>query len=401
MIYDCIIIGAGASGLMCAASIPRRMNGLILEKTRRPGTKLLMSGSGQCNITHAGSIKDFVARYGSAGSRIRKCLYRHSNAELTGFLEENGVATAVREDGKIFPQSMDARDVLDMLLRKAADNGFDILCDHPAESIARSENGWLVRSGSDSFTSRLLIIATGGCSYPASGSDGSAFRMLNADLGLDITPLRPALSPVRVRDYPYGELAGISFAADISIWEKDRRLARGSGSLLLTHEDFSGPAVLDISKYALPGCRITISYIEGLSFDEALKRIKPLPARSTAELANALAAEFSLPKRFCRLMTERYGSSPKRLAACMTGEAFEISSVAGFNRAMATCGGVELSQIDTATMESSSLPGLFIIGEALDVDGATGGYNLQFAYSSARAAGDRAAELLSRGALTR
>ena len=119
MLYDCIIVGAGAAGLFCAAGFPQKTSGLILEKTKRIGTKLLMSGSGQCNITHDGSIKDFISRYGKNGGRIRSCLYQYHNDHLRDFLESNGVHTFVREDGKVFPTSMEASEIKDMLCRKA------------------------------------------------------------------------------------------------------------------------------------------------------------------------------------------------------------------------------------------------------------------------------------------
>ena len=164
MIYDCIIIGAGASGLFCSASMDRPVRGLILEKTKHPGTKLLMSGSGQCNITHAGSIKDFIDCYGRHGGRIRKCLYRYSNTSLTGFMESGGVPVVTREDGKVFPASMDARDVLDMLLRRSRECGFSIEYDSPAEKIEKNAHGWTVLSSEQRFDTKTLVIATGGCS---------------------------------------------------------------------------------------------------------------------------------------------------------------------------------------------------------------------------------------------
>jgi len=124
MVYDCIIIGGGASGLFCAAAFSEKINGLILEGSKKAGTKLLMSGSGQCNITHSGSIKDFVSKYGKNGGKIRSCLYQHSNRNLEAFLNQNGVPTMTREDGKVFPKSLNARDVLGMLLRRAEKTDF-------------------------------------------------------------------------------------------------------------------------------------------------------------------------------------------------------------------------------------------------------------------------------------
>ena len=389
MIYDCIIIGAGASGLFCSASMDRPVRGLILEKTKRPGTKLLMSGSGQCNITHSGSIKGFIDCYGRHGSRIRKCLYRYSNTSLIEFMESGGVPAVTREDGKVFPASMDAHDVLDMLLRRSREHGFSIEYDSPAEKIEKSTHGWTVLSSGRRFDAKMLVIATGGRSYPRTGSDGSIFHILERDLEIKCTELKPALSSVQVKSYPYGELSGISFEnAAVSIFKDGRKEAANSGGLLFTHSDLSGPAVLNISKYAAPGGTIQINYLHPLDRDTVLGRLKKAAHQRSSRLSGIIADEFSLPKRFCQLLTVRYGESLKKLAAQLTGETFEISSVSGFSKAMCTSGGVDLSCIDMSTMQAKKLPGIYVIGEALDVDGITGGYNLQFAYSSARAAAD-------------
>lgn len=398
MIYDCIVIGAGASGLFFSAAMERRVRGLILERTRAAGTKLLMSGNGQCNVTHAGSIKDFISCYGTNGKKIRSCLYKYNNASLTDFLESNGVKTIVREDGKIFPRSMDARDILDLLLRKTAENGFDIKSDTPAERIEKASFGWRLFSGREVFAAKTVVIASGGCSYPSTGSDGSFFDVMRRDLNLDVTELKPALSSVQVCDYPYGELSGISFEnALVSIWRGGKRVAQNTGGLLFTHRDLSGPAVMNISKSALPGDELKISYLEPLRYEQVLSALKERTQSSKAGLANIISSEFRLPKRFCQIMAHRSGPSLKNLSARLTGEAFEISSVSGFNRAMSTSGGVALHQMDLTSMEVKALPSLFVIGEALDIDGITGGYNLQFAYSSARAAGVRIVDLVGCG----
>ena len=388
MIYDCIVIGAGASGLFFSGTMERCVRGLILEKTRAAGTKLLMSGNGQCNVTHAGSIKDFIPCYGSNGKKIRSCLYKYNNASLIDFLESNGVKTIVREDGKVFPRSMDAHDILDLLLRKTAENGFDIKLNTPAERIEKAPFGWRIFSGEESFAAKSVVVASGGCSYPSTGSDGSFFDVMRRDLDLDVTGLKPALSSVQICDYPYGELAGISFEnALVSIWHDGKKAAQNTGGLLFTHRDLSGPAVMNISKFASPGDELKISYLDPLRYEQVLSTLKECTRNTKAGLAGIISSEFRLPKRFCQIITQKSGPSLKNLSALLTGEAFEISSVSGFNRAMCTSGGVALHQMDMASMEVKALPSLFVIGEALDVDGITGGYNLQFAYSSARAAG--------------
>lgn len=412
MIYDCIVIGAGAAGLFFGSTITKRINGLILEKTSRAGSKLLISGSGQCNITHSGSIKDFVRCYGKNGGRIRSCLYRHSNRELMDFLESNGVATTTREDGKIFPASMNANDIRKLLLRKCEKNGFSINYNESVCAIESHDSDlWRIStyytagksSGkninnlsntiSKSYISKTVVIASGGCSYPATGSDGSLFSVLKKYLDINITPLKPALAPLKVYDYPYVKLAGISFAhAGVSIWRghksSRRKISENAAGLLFTHKDLSGPAVLNISQYAEQDDTIMINYLYPMGYEDALKAIKEAISNSSCDMSNIISARFNLPKRFCRLITDRYGLSPKTLALRLTSEEFTVSSPANFSKAMVTNGGIDLNEINTKTMEIKKHPGIFSVGEVCDIDGITGGYNLQFAYSSARTAGE-------------
>lgn len=430
-IYDVIIIGAGASGLFAAASADLHakgtaslsegssdakgtassfgdpfFRGLILEKTSHPGTKLLMSGSGQCNITHAGSIKDFVSCYGDKGKKIRSCLYKHSNLALMEFLEDNGVEVFTREDGKVFPNSMEAHDVLYLLLRRAKKNGFELKCEAEVAGLRKIDDTdgpaiWQVitiNNNGNFMThyTRNVIIATGGCSYPTTGSDGSFFDVLRNDLGIKITELKPSLTPIQVNEYPYAELSGISFEnIHTSIWHKDKlagknddekKIAETCEDLLFTHKDLSGPAVINISKYASSGDKLKINYLHPLNYEQTLDRLKTSFHGAKGSTANIISTAFNLPKRFCQLFTARHGEALKNLAHALTGEEFIINSVSGFNKAMATSGGIDLKQVSTATFGFKEHPGLYAIGEALDVDGITGGYNLQFAFSSARAA---------------
>ena len=398
-IYDVIIIGGGASGLFAAAAADLHakgtasqckgsaFKGLILEKTAHPGTKLLMSGSGQCNITHAGSIKDFIGCYGDKGKKLRSCLYKHSNLALMEFLEDNGVEVFTREDGKVFPKSMDAHDVLYMLIRRAKKNGFELKCGSEVTRLLQATDSWTVTANDTLYHARNVIIATGGCSYPTTGSDGSFFNVLRNDLSIEITELKPSLTPIQVNEYPYAELSGISFEnINTSIWHKDKKIAETCEDLLFTHKDLSGPAVINISKYAQPGGKLKINYLHPLNYEQVLSMLKSAFHGAKGSTANIIASEFDLPKRFCQLLTARHGEALKTLAHSLTGEEFIINSVSGFNKAMATAGGIALDQINTSTFGLKNHPGLYAIGEALDVDGITGGYNLQFAYSSAKSA---------------
>lgn len=287
---DVIIVGAGASGLMCAASL--RTGGLILESSSRVGTKLLMSGHGHCNITHAGSIKDFPSCYGDAGKSIRKILYKYSNNDLVSFLDSRGIKTVTQADGRVFPESMRAQDVRDAFLSASKHNGFKVITNRKVVEIGFSDEGQIDKESLESDTRRYiviagapdgqrfcyeakhLVIATGGKSYSRSGSDGSMFDVVNEGLGLEHTELKPSLAPLDIKGYPYGELSGISFdKVEVSIYPNaGRRLVLLNGSLLLAHDNFTGPAILNSSKYAEPGCWLQINYV-GMSRDEVLARL--------------------------------------------------------------------------------------------------------------------------------
>lgn len=385
MVYDCIIVGAGAAGLFCGAAGSKKINGLILEKTKRYGTKLLMSGNGQCNITHDGSIKDFIPCYGKNGGRIRSCLYQYHNQHLRDFLEANGVKTFVREDGKVFPVSLDAKEIRDMLLTKCKSNGFTMKPQCEVTGLKFENDLWQIKTDTDTYSAKSVVLATGGCSYPTTGSDGSIFHVLKRDLGIDIVQPKPALSPLKVQEYPFTELSGISFAnAEASIYHNDKRAACNVGGLLFTHHDFSGPAVMNISKYGENGDTVVLNYLHPQTYEEVLARLKKAMTGSKENTANILAKTFDLPKRFTRIMADRFGNSPKELAKGLTSDRFIITSIGSFRHAMATAGGISLSEVNMKTMELKRYPGLFAIGEALDIDGITGGYNLQFAYASGR-----------------
>ncbi|MBQ3322473.1 MAG: aminoacetone oxidase family FAD-binding enzyme [Firmicutes bacterium] len=394
--YNCIIVGAGAAGLFYAAADETEGRKLIIEKTSCPGQKLLMSGNGMCNITHGGSIKDFIAHYADGGSNIRTCLYKHSNLELMQFMEHAGVPLMERPDGKIFPASMKAADVLDALLAKAYRNGFAFLYDCAVtglntESKSSEPDGVRVSlSDGRILRTRKLVIATGGASYPATGSDGSFMEILKEDLNITVTALKPALAPVFVENYPFGELSGISFDdVAVSCGGHTRR-----GPMLLTHKGFSGPAILHISQYVKPGAQMTINYLPDRNIAEVYRNIRDDQPANSKGIANYLAGEFGLPKAFA----EKLFSVPSRKLSSIGHKELEnivhlmmdrkhtVSGTGGFKEAMVTAGGVSLEEMNLKNMSLMKYPYIHVIGEALDINGDTGGYNLQFAYSSARAA---------------
>ncbi len=395
--FDVIIVGAGAAGLMCAASPaweqvrPASGDGavsrLILERGDRPGIKLLMSGGGHCNITHDGPARDLLPAYGKAGRTLRGAIIKYSNKDSEAFLKRAGVPLYSDAAGRMLPVSMKAADVLDAYLEAAGRNGFRVRYGQMVRSIEErgsdEDREYLLDAGSKTYLCKTLIIATGGCSYPKTGSDGAMFGTLKRCFGLEVTPLMPGLVPVITEDYPYGDLAGITLQhVRISIHRDGEKSVHREGAILFTHSAFSGPCALDISGYAASGSRVAIDYIHPVTFDEAYAKIREKRIRSGKEVAEA----FSLPRRLAALLAERAADSPKRLAHLLTEDTFTVTGTEGFKSAMVTKGGVGLQQIVPSSMELKDRPGVYLIGEVLDADGASGGYNLQMCWSTAQAA---------------
>ena len=408
MLYDRIIIGAGAAGLFAGASLPSRVHGLILEKGDAPGRKLLMSGGGQCNLTHGGSIKDFVSHYGKSGGRIRPILYHFNNQSVMAFFRTRGIALLEREDGKVFPASMQSKEILAELTKGCQEKGLKFQYQSPViDIISDVDTGtYIVRCSKHEYRGKKLIIATGGCSYPITGSDGSFFAVLER-MGFETKPARPALVPIYVPDYPYRELAGISFqSARVVINGKEGKWVL-DGSLLLTHNGFSGPGVLNVSRFAEVGDEIQFNVYPDKKEDQILRELKQIFQGNGRQLLTVLYEYFNsessqaggqIPKRFLELILERAGveiglkasqtsgNQLKAILRLVTSDRYKIARLGGYNMAMVTAGGVSLDEIDLKSMESKKFPGLYFAGEVLDVDGDTGGYNLQFAFSSAHLA---------------
>ncbi|MEG0156316.1 MAG: aminoacetone oxidase family FAD-binding enzyme [Anaerovoracaceae bacterium] len=381
--YKNIIIGAGPAGLFCGAHC-KTEKGLILFNRRRPGLKLLMSGNGTCNLTHGGDIKDFINHYGDKGKKIRSALYQYNNLAVRAYFAAHGVKTILRQDGKVFPQSLSAKDVLDVLLKET--NAYEQRGEEAAETIEITEKRYIVNGR---YETENLVIATGGASYPTTGSDGKIFALL-ASLGIEIKEPIPALVPVYTENYAYGPLAGISFPdAKVQIGGRE-----GRGDVLLTHKNFSGPGILDLGEFARPGERMIIDFAPG--------RVATIPLSGVKKTWENYLPEYTgLPKRFIGALLAEVGIDPQQQVAKASGKevktflqaihqhVYVISGKGGFEEAMATAGGVDLGELNLKTFEHKKYPGLFVIGEAADINGDTGGYNLQFAFSSGYLAAQR------------
>lgn len=398
--FDLIIVGAGPAGLFCAVRAGGTgLRVLVLEKGPAPGRKLLITGSGQCNLTHEGEIPGFFGRYGENGNFLRPALRNFTNSDLMAYFRDQGCPVVGGEDGKVFPASLKAADVLTVLLAGCRQAGAGIRTGEPVTGVARDGDGFLVATSGGQYRAGRLVVSTGGASYPATGSSGDGYRIAES-LGQPVTPVGPALAPVYIRDYPFGDLAGTTFRdAGISVFRDGRKVREGAGDLLLTHRGLSGPAILDNSRYIRDGDTVSVRFI-GPDPGGAARMLAQLASEGGTRRIGTILREVPVPGRFAERILEIAEVPPglagahldrktrARIASLLAAFPCTVERVGGFEEAMVTRGGVALAGIDGKTMESRVVPRLYFIGEVLDIDGDTGGYNLQAAFSTAACAAD-------------
>ncbi|MCJ7588039.1 MAG: NAD(P)/FAD-dependent oxidoreductase [Candidatus Aminicenantes bacterium] len=405
-LYSLIVIGGGPAGLFCA--LRAAGNGqkiLLLEKNTSVGRKLLLTGSGQCNITHDGDIRSFLSHYGDNGRFIKPSLLNFQNRDLVSFFSERELPV-VTESGKVFPVSRKAINILDILVKECSAGKVEIRCGDPVLDVSTREGGFLIRTGRETFRVDHVVIATGGITYPVTGSTGDGLSFAKS-LGHRVTEVGPALTAVAIQDYPFSTLSGISFTdVIISLIQAGRKVRQHTGDLLFTHSGLSGPGILDFSRYIRPGDTLRISFLPGVDHPQAKEiLIARINAAGNRQVKKILAA-FDLPDRFVRKLLDLAGIKQDQTGAQLSREArsalldlltgcpFIVSRLGGIHEAMVTRGGVSLDEINPKTMESRLVPGLFFVGEVLDIDGDTGGYNLQAAFSTGALAAKRIAEPL-------
>ncbi|QSZ66240.1 NAD(P)/FAD-dependent oxidoreductase [Methanofollis aquaemaris] len=403
-----IIIGGGPAGLFCAvhaAGEGRQV--LVIEKKKSCGRKLLITGTGQCNLTHTGEVAGFFDHYGDHGKFLRPALRGFTNRNLVAFFEERGLSTVTEPNGKIFPASRKAADVLSLLLEECRRMGVEIRCDEAVEEVAATEKGFTVRTGPSSYHADALVVATGGATYPSTGSSGDGYAMARA-LGHTVTAIAPALAAVEVRAHPFADLAGISFEdLSISLFRENKKVREQTGDLLFTHSGLSGPGILHLSRYITAGDVLRISFLPGMTRESLVGDLVEKTASNGNRLVRTILNDYPLPERFIRKLLEAAGVAADLTSAHLDKKArnriithliewpLTVQALSGLDEAMVTRGGVSLDEVDQKSMASKLVPDLYFIGEVLDIDGDTGGYNLQAAFST----GFSAARAIARGEL--
>ncbi|MBF0123000.1 MAG: NAD(P)/FAD-dependent oxidoreductase [Candidatus Omnitrophica bacterium] len=394
-IQDVIIIGAGASGLMCAIKLGEKgVKALVLEGQGRPARKLLMTGGGRCNITNA-VVKE--NDYGTQCHRIvRHVLRTFSPKDVVFFFEHRGIDLVLEEDGKYFTADGRASKVVDVLVNVAEAVGAKILCGHRVESVSFFDGCFILKAAGQEFRARNIVVTTGGLSYPETGSNGAGFAIAKG-FGHKIITTIPALVPLLTDDKTYSTLSGLTLSAGLSLWSSGRKMSVYEGSFLFTHVGFSGPVVMDMSRdfqKAPADKRLAADFAPVIPEGEIEARLMD----HTSRLGVIARLGEMIPKRLAGFLalrakvdTEGPANLLKRgerqyLLSLIKEHPLPISGTAGFHKAEATSGGVDLNELQGASLESKLQPGLFFAGEVLDVDGRVGGFNLQWAWASGVAA---------------
>ncbi|MEI8048875.1 MAG: NAD(P)/FAD-dependent oxidoreductase [Bacteroidota bacterium] len=387
-----IIIGAGPAGLFTAIHL-KKPGTIVLEKNSAPGKKLLISGSGQCNFTHNGDISDFLNRYGDNSKFIKIALRSFTNNDLIDFFLNKGLQAITDKNGKVFPRSLRADDILQILITTCQKNGIPIYTESPVQSVKKKGLGFQIKTADKEYSCKRLVISTGGLSYPGTGSTGDGYHFAK-QLGHSIVPPKPALSPVYIQDYSMAELAGVSLQdVALYLYRNNKKIYEYRGDIGFTHRGLSGPGILNCSRYMENHDILKINIIAQSSEDFRMNFIESSTKKGKLTL-QLFFRNHPFPKSLMKIVLQQLNISPEINLASVTKEMrnkivsafceypFSIEKVGSFKIAMVTKGGVSLGEINSKTMESKLVKNLFFAGEVMDIDGDTGGYNIQASCST-------------------
>lgn len=410
--YDLAIIGAGPAGMIasvraseCGAHV------VLLDKNRILGAKLLMTGKERCNITNAETdIQKFSARFGKNGKFLLSALYRFGVQETIDFFHKNKLKTKTERGGRIFPEGDKARDVQELFLRLIKKNNITLLTNCRIKTIALQHNTIhkIILENDTGIRAKNFLISTGGLSYPQTGSTGDGYTWAK-QMGHTVIKPEPALTPIVVREKWIKKIEGLNLKnVRISVYQNNKKQDDRFGEALFTGFGLSGPIILDMSKSIgeklVEGKTIlSIDFKPGLEHNILEKRIlRDLEKHSNKAIKNILPE--LLPKKLIPIILDLSKIDPEKKGHSLTKDERKIlrmllkefpltvKSLLGFNKAIITAGGVNLKEIDPKTMRSKLINNVYFAGEILDVDGPTGGYNLQVCWSTGYLAGENAAK---------
>jgi predicted Rossmann fold flavoprotein len=400
------IIGGGPAGMMAAIAASEKSQVTLYEKNDILGKKLLITGKGRCNLTNAGTEDEIIEAFGKNGRFLFSALNSFSNKDLMNFFEKRGLPLKVERGKRVFPESDKSLDVLRVLEKELNEKNIKILKNTSVKKINVLENnGFEIVTEKGNETYDALVITTGGKSYPKTGSTGDGYIFARS-LGHSVSSLSPYLIPLETNQEDIKELMGLSLKnVLLKAFVNGKKKGEEFGEMIFTHFGISGPVVLTLSKIAVDALKKeknkVVYYIDfkpALSFDELDKRIiRDFEKYNNKQFKNAL--DDLLPRKMIPVVLNRSGIDEEKKVNQISKEErkiiidllkdfpVEISGTRPLSEAIVTSGGISLKEINPKTMESKLYPGLFFAGEILDLDGVTGGYNLQEAFSTGFLAG--------------
>ncbi len=401
-----LVIGGGAAGMM--AAITAAANGgevLLLEKNEKLGKKLFITGKGRCNITNAADTEDLFSAIVSNPKFLYSSFYSFTNSQVIDFFEGLGVKTKIERGGRVFPASDHSSDVIRALEREMEQLGVEIYLQAEVKELILKEHvikGVVLTSGKKLYAD-TVIVATGGISYPSTGSTGDGYRFAKA-CGHQVTEILPSLVPMEVKEWYAKELMGLSLRnIEICVTDGKKKLYQEFGEMLFTHYGVTGPVILSASsivgkKLKEKELTLHIDLKPALSEEQLDKRVlREFETNHNRQFKNAVDSLF--PSKLRPVIVELPGIPEEKKVHEITKEerlhfvrlikdfSMTLTGLRGYKEAIITKGGVSVKEIDPSTMESKLVKGLFFAGEVLDLDAVTGGYNLQIAWSTGYLAG--------------
>ena len=386
--FDALVIGGGAAGLMCALTAGQRgKRVLLVEHANRVGKKILMSGGGRCNFTNTGATP---ANFLSANPHYCKsALARYTPADFIAMVERHGIQYHEKELGQLFCDES-SKLIVKMLLDECAAAGVRVETSCSIERVTHGDAGFHVHTTRGAATAPALVVASGGLSIPSMGASGFGYELAR-QFGHAVLPTRAGLVPLTLsgkHQERLQDLSGVAFPVEATCNGKSFQ-----NDMLITHRGISGPAILQISSYWQPGADLRLDLLPGIDAHATLQELRQ--DRPAAELKTVLGE--LLPKRFAQRLCEAWlpnkpmkqfnAPELKQIATQLQAWPLTASGTEGYRTAEVTLGGVDTDELSSTTMQSRRVPGLYFIGEVVDVTGWLGGYNFQWAWASGHAAG--------------
>ena len=402
-----VVTGGGAAGMAAAIGASEAGHRVVLyEKNEKLGKKLYITGKGRCNVTNACDTEELFSHMVTNGKFLYSAVYGFSNFDMMGLLEDCGCPLKTERGNRVFPVSDKSSDVIFALEQRLREQNVTVYLNEPVRELLLSDgkcSGVVLEKGNKHVTADAVIVATGGLSYPATGSTGDGYRFARA-AGHSVTALSPALVPFNCLEDDVKSLQGLSLKnIEVTVYDGKKILWKEFGEMLFTHFGVSGPVVLSASSFAAKAIKerpllMDIDLKPALSKEQLDSRIlRDFAEAKNKQFKNSLAHLF--PAKLIPVMVEKSGIDPDKKVNEVTAKERErlveitkafrvtLTGLRGFHEAIITQGGVSVKEVNPSTMESKKMPGLFWAGEVLDLDGVTGGFNLQIAWSTGMLAG--------------